>query len=91
MRPPTLADVRLFVTDETGDNVTELTAGGGPVVRFTARDLAATPAGCRRRVCCEGDGDVAVILDLAVARRTGDFRAVGDRRDGAMRGYRRRT
>jgi hypothetical protein len=66
--------VRLFVTDETGIDLTELTSGGGPVVRFTAPDLQRAQRNAAR--LREG-GDVAVILDLAVAV-PGDFRAVGD-------------
>src|SRR3954447_15555174 len=75
MRPPTLADVRLFVAEETGGDLTELTAGGGPVVRFTAPDLQRAQRNAAR--LREGGGDVAVVLDLAVAV-PGDFRAVGD-------------
>jgi hypothetical protein len=71
--------VRLFVTDETGIDLTELTSGGGPVVRFTAPDLQRAQRNAAR--LREG-GDVAVILDLAVAV-PGDFRAVGD--DGTVR------
>ncbi|WP_184443493.1 hypothetical protein [Mycobacterium sp. AZCC_0083] len=75
-----MADVRLFVADETGGDLTELTSGGGPVVRFTAPDLQrAQRSAARLRA---GGGDVAVILDLAVAV-PGDFRAVGD--DGTVR------
>jgi hypothetical protein len=66
--------VRLFVTDETGDNVTELTSGGGPVVRLTARDLQHAQRGATR-LRAEGR-DVAVILDVAVAV-PGDFRSAG--------------
>jgi len=62
------------VTDETGIDLTELTSGGGPVVRFTAPDLQRAQRNAAR--LREG-GDVAVILDLAVAV-PGDFRAVGD-------------
>jgi hypothetical protein len=71
--------VRLFVTDETGIDLTELTSGGGPVVRFTAPDLQRAQRNAAR--LREG-GDVAVILDLAVAV-PGDFRAIGD--DGTVR------
>jgi hypothetical protein len=66
--------VRLFVTDETGDDVTELTSGGGPVVRLTARDLQHAQRGATR-LRAEGR-DVAVILDVAVAV-PGDFRSAG--------------
>lgn len=62
------------MTDETGIDLTELTSGGGPVVRFTAPDLQRAQRNAAR--LREG-GDVAVILDLAVAV-PGDFRAVGD-------------
>jgi hypothetical protein len=66
--------VRLFVADETGDEFSELTSGGGPVVRFTASDLQRAQRGAAR-LRAEGSG-VAVILDLAVAV-PGDFRAGG--------------
>jgi hypothetical protein len=66
--------VRLFVTDETGDDLTELTSGGGRVVRFSAPDLQrARRDAARLRVT---GGDVAVILDVAVAV-PGDFRSGG--------------
>ena len=68
------------MADQTGDDLTELTSGGGPVVRFTAPDLQrAQRSAARLRA---GGGGVAVILDLAVAV-PGDFRAVGD--DGTVR------
>lgn len=66
--------MRLFVTDETGDDVSELTSGGGPVVRFTAPDLQRAQRGAARLRADEGD--VAVILDIAVAV-PGDFRSAG--------------
>jgi hypothetical protein len=71
--------VRLFVADETGGDLTELTSGGGPVVRFTAPDLQRAQRSAAR---LRAGSDVAVILDLAVAV-PGDFRAVGD--DGTVR------
>lgn len=61
------------MTDETGIDLTELTSGGGPVVRFTAPDLQRA----QRNAARLREGGVAVILDLAVAV-PGDFRAVGD-------------
>jgi hypothetical protein len=66
--------VRLFVADETGDDFSELTAGGGPVVRFTAPDLQRAQRGAAR-IRAAGGG-VAVILDVAVAV-PGDFRSGG--------------
>ena len=60
-----MADVRLFVADETGDDISELTSGDGPVVRFAARDLLRAQRGAAR-LRADGDG-VAVILDIAVA------------------------
>ena len=74
-----MADVRLFVADETGDDLTELTSGGGPVVRFAAPDLQRAQRGAAR-LRADG-GDVDVILDVAVAV-PGDFRSVGDDGDG---------
>jgi hypothetical protein len=70
-----VADVRLFVADETGDDISELTSGGGPVVRFAARDLLRAQRGAAR-LRADGGG-VAVILDIAVAV-PGDFRSAGD-------------
>lgn len=69
-----VAAVRLFVADQTSDDVaglSELTAGGGPVVRLAAPDLQRAK---RRtdRIHADGD-DVAVILDVAVSV-PGDFR-----------------
>jgi len=73
-----LARVRLFVADQTGSDpgdLSELTAGGGPVVRLTAPDLQRAK---RRTDRIHADGaDVAVILDVAVAV-PGDFRSIGD-------------
>jgi hypothetical protein len=67
--------VRLFVADQTGDDVSELTSGDRPVVRFAAPDLQHAK---RRAARLRADGgDVAVILDLAVAV-PGDFRSGGD-------------
>jgi hypothetical protein len=67
--------VRLFVAGETGDDFSELTSGDRPVVRFAAPDLQrAKRRAARLR---EDGGDVAVILDLAVAV-PGDFRAGGE-------------
>ena len=66
--------MRLFVADETGDDFSELTAGGGPVVRFTAPDLQRAQRGAAR-IRAAGGG-VAVILDVAVAV-PGDFRSGG--------------
>ncbi len=62
------------MADETGDDFSELTAGGGPVVRFTAPDLQRAQRGAAR-IRAAGDG-VAVILDVAVAV-PGDFRSGG--------------
>ena len=67
--------MRLFVTDQAGDDFSELTSGGGPVVRFAARDLQRAQRGAAR-LRADG-GDVAVILDVAVAV-PGDFRSGGD-------------
>jgi len=67
--------VRIFVADETSDDISELTTGGGPVVRFAARDLLRAQRGAAR-LRADG-GDVAVILDVAVAV-PGDFRSGGD-------------
>ena len=75
MCAPNLTDVRLFVADETGGDLTELTSGGGPVVRFTAPDLQRAQRNAARLRA--GGGDVTVILDLAVAV-PGDFRSGGD-------------
>ena len=70
-----VADVQLFVADETGDDISELTSGGGPVVRFAARDLLRAQRGAAR-LRADGGG-VAVILDIAVSV-PGDLRSVGD-------------
>lgn len=66
--------MRLFVTDDAGEDVSELTPGGSPVVRFAAPDLQrAQRDGARIR----SDGrEVAVILDVAVAV-PGDYRSGG--------------
>jgi hypothetical protein len=69
--------VRIFVADEVGEGVSELTSGGQPVVRLAAPDLQRAQRGTAR---IRADGrDVAVILDLAVAV-PGDYRvaAAGD-------------
>ena len=75
-----MTDVRLFVADETGGDLSELTSGGGPAVRLAAPDLQRAQRNAAR--LREGGGDVEVILDLAVAV-PGDFRAIGD--DGTVR------
>ncbi|BBY26238.1 hypothetical protein MSEDJ_03340 [Mycolicibacterium sediminis] len=66
--------MRLFVADQTGDDVddlSELTSGGGPVVRLSAPDLQRA---MRRTAMIHADAhDVAVILDLAVVV-PGDYR-----------------
>jgi hypothetical protein len=67
--------VRLFVADQAGDDFSELTSGGRPVVRFAAPDLQRAQRGAAR-LRADG-GDVAVILDVAVAV-PGDFRSAGD-------------
>ena len=67
-----MAVVRIFVADEAGDDVSELTSGGRPVVRLTAPDLQWAKRGTAR-IHADRLG-VAVILDVAVAV-PGDFRA----------------
>jgi hypothetical protein len=64
--------VRIFVADEAGGDVSELTSGGRPVVRLTAPDLQRAKRG-RARIRAAGRS-VAVVLDVAVAV-PGDFRA----------------
>jgi hypothetical protein len=63
------------VAGDGGDDVSELTPGGSPVVRFAAPDLQrARRDGARIR----SDGrEVAAILDVAVAV-PGDYRSGGD-------------
>jgi hypothetical protein len=67
--------MRLFVVDGDGDDVSELTHGGRPVVRLAAPDLQRARRDSAR-IHANGR-DVAVILDLAVAV-PGDFRSLGD-------------
>jgi hypothetical protein len=71
---PSLALVRIFVAGDADDDVSELTPGGSPVVRFAAPDLQrAQRDGARIRA----DGrEVAAILDVAVAV-PGDYRSDG--------------
>lgn len=64
--------MRLFVADADGGEFRELTPGGGPVVRLVARDLQRAQRDTAR--IRADDGDVAVILDVAVDV-PGDFRA----------------
>ena len=64
--------MRIFVADEAGEDVSELTSGGRPVVRLTAPDLQRAKRGTAS-IHADGHG-VAVILDVAVAV-PGDFRA----------------
>jgi hypothetical protein len=66
-----VAVVRIFVADEAGEDVSELTSGGQPVVRLTAPDLQWAKRGTAR-IHADGGG-VAVILDVSVAV-PGDFR-----------------
>lgn len=66
--------MRLFVADEVDEGVLELTSGGLPVVRLAAPDLQRARRDTAR--IRADDGDVSVILDLAVAV-PGDFRALG--------------
>lgn len=70
--------MRLFVADQTDgdgaqdDALSELTAGGSPVVRLSAPDLQRAKRGTAR---IHADGrDVAVVLDVAVSV-PGDYRA----------------
>ena len=65
--------MRIFVADEAGEDVSELTSGGRPVVRLTAPDLQRAKRGTDR-IHADGRG-VAVILDVSVAV-PGDFRAI---------------
>jgi hypothetical protein len=66
--------VRLFVADRDGDESSELTHGGRPVVRLTAPDLQRARRDTAR---IRADrSDVSVILDLEVAV-PGDFRSSG--------------
>jgi hypothetical protein len=67
--------MRLFVADADGDQLSELTPGGSPVVRLAAPDLQRARR-ATARIRADGD-DVAVILDLAVAV-PGDFRSLGE-------------
>jgi hypothetical protein len=64
--------VRIFVADEAGEDASELTSGGRPVVRLTAPDLQRAKRGTAS-IHADGRG-VAVILDVAVAV-PGDFRS----------------
>jgi hypothetical protein len=66
--------MRLFVADRDGDESSELTSGGRPVVRLAAPDLQRARRDTAR---IRADGrDVSVILDLEVAV-PGDFRSLG--------------
>jgi len=72
---PTVAGVRLFVVDSSGDNWSELTAGEQPTVRLAAPDLQRAQ---RSRARIRSDrGDVEVILDVTVAVAP-DFRSARD-------------
>lgn len=66
--------MRLFVTDAPGGGWDELTDGGPPPVRVAAKDLQHAR---RVRARVRADGEVAVILDVAVAVAA-DFRSVRD-------------
>lgn len=72
---PTVAGVRLFVVDSSGDNWSELTAGEQPTVRLAAPDLQRAQRG-RARIRSDR-GDVEVILDVTVAVAP-DFRSARD-------------
>jgi hypothetical protein len=85
-RWPTVAGVRLFVVDSSGDNWSELTTGDGPTVRLAAPDLQRAKRG-RVEIRSDRD-DVAVILDVTVAVGP-DFRSaresIGAFDDGTLR------
>src|ERR1700761_5103713 len=64
--------MRLFVADADGEELSELTPGGGPVVRLVATDLPRAQRDTAR--IRANRAGVAVILDVAVDV-PGDFRS----------------